>query len=126
MKQDTLKEFLELMGKVMQSVTATDDTMTFITKGGRIFEFFHAQDCCESVYIDDICGDLKDLEGAPIVRAEEVSNDENSNPGGDSFTWTFYRFQTKKGWVTVKWYGTSNGYYSESVDFREITSERRN
>jgi hypothetical protein len=79
--------------------------------------FSHHQDCCESVYIEDICGDLNDLVGSPLVEAEEVSNydAEPLYEGEESYTWTFYRFRTLKGSVSVRWYGSSNGYYSESV-----------
>ena len=84
--------------------------------------FQHHQDCCEHVYIEDICGDLNDLVGSPLLEAEEVS-DYDAGPlveYEESHTWTFYKFATRKGFVTVRWYGSSNGYYSESVSVEVV------
>lgn len=96
----------------------------------RSFRLHHEQDCCESVYLESIVGDLADIVGEPLLIAEEVTH-ENTNPPGcnaatadDSYTWTFYKLATRKGYVDIRWFGTSNGYYSESVDFDEITKEK--
>lgn len=97
---------------------AGDDRMVFHAEDGRTFVFYHSQDCCENVRIEDVCGDLDDLVGSAILQAEAVSNeDEPVLEGADSYTWTFYKFATIKGAVTVRWLGESNGYYSESVEF---------
>ena len=82
------------------------------------FVFFHYQDCCECVDINDIVGDLQDLVGEPLLIAEEVSGEipEHNHAGyHESQTWTFYKFATRRGYVDVRWLGESNGYYSESV-----------
>lgn len=94
-----------------------DDELYFYFKD-FVTVFYHNQSCCEHVYIEDICGDLSDLVGSPLIICEDVSSEapEDSEDGGQVTEWTFYRFATVKGTVTVRWCGTSNGYYSTSVD----------
>lgn len=100
-----------------------NEEMVFCAVDGRRFRFVYYQDCCASCRVEDICGDLDDLIGSPIVLAEEVSNYDAPAPeNADSYTWTFYRFGTAKGTVTVRWLGESNGYYSESVTFEVLPS----
>lgn len=121
-----VKSFDQLVGRTLCKVTATDDEMRLYLTPDNYVCFYHRQDCCESVYIEDICGDLDDLVGAEIIFAEEVSGEtpalssdfEEYEP--DSYSWTFYRFQTTKGSVDVRWYGESNGYYSEEVDIKVV------
>ena len=113
----SVRKFEELLGRTLYRVSADEAELTLYLSDTNYVKFSHHQDCCESVYIEDICGDLNDLVGAPLVEAEEVSN-YDAGPLGEyeeSYTWTFYRFRTRKGSVTVRWYGSSNGYYSESV-----------
>ena len=86
---------------------------------GSAMKMYHSQDCCESVTIDDINGDLNDLIGTTILLAELRTNINECGPVDEydeSYTWSFYTFRTRKGFVDIRWYGTSNGYYSEDVD----------
>ena len=113
----------DMRGKVFTRVTGSigGDQLVFETATER-FVFFHSQDCCESVDINDITGDLEDLVGEPLLIAEEVSGaTEPDVEHYESYTYTFYKFATRKGYVDVRWLGESNGYYSESVSLgREL------
>ena len=118
-----------LKGKVLAKIEGKkgDDEIIFTTMDGEVYKLYHSQDCCESVSVEDICGELDDLIGEPLLQVEEVSSDVNppdANPETieyqDCFTWTFYKLGTIKGGVTIRWYGESNGYYSESVDFCKV------
>jgi len=114
----------ELIGQVAKSVINHDDwELIFEMTDGRVFKFFHEQECCESVSIEEIHGDLEDLVGRKIVQAEYVTEDASEEDDEGTATWTFYKFATNRGSVTVRWYGASNGYYSESVDFGWINGK---
>ena len=116
----------ELVGLTFASVENHGCAIEFKTEDGRRFLMHHEQDCCESVCVDDIAGDLQDLVDSPILLAEEVDGQAPSDfdPSGyESYTWTFYKLATRKGYVDIRWFGYSNGYYSERADLVEVLSE---
>jgi hypothetical protein len=119
---DPVKSFEDLQGRTLSKVLKLDDyELRFHLTEDHYVRMYHMQDCCESVYIEDIVGDLDDLVGTPLLLVEEVSNyDGESKEYSESETWTYYRFRTIKGSVDIRWYGESNGYYSESVDIEIV------
>jgi hypothetical protein len=112
----------ELKGKILSSVVVACNEIYFTCTDGAKYKMFHYQGCCEDVRIEDICGDLQNLVGDEILDAREETNMDmpKKDEYDESFTWTFYILRTIKDTVTIRWYGTSNGYYSESVDFQKI------
>ena len=117
--------FSELLGKTLERIVRIDNSeLIFHCDNGDIYRMYHYQNGCKGVEIEDISGSLDDLIGSPIPHAEKSESHEH--PEGvkpeykESFTWTFYKIATVKGWVDIRWYGESNGYYSESVDFELI------
>lgn len=120
-----MTSFSDLVGKTLIEIRGDRgcDELDFIVSEDEAYRLYHHQDCCETVQIEDICGDLKDLIGSPILSAEEVNSDDEPAPEyAESYTWTFYKIATIKGSVTIRWLGTSNGYYSESVDFTRLAA----
>jgi len=103
---------------------SAEDGVTFkIRKGeetGKI-RMFHSQDCCEQVYLEEVIGgELSDLVGEEIMVFEKTSSEGEPPPNRDgyepdSYTWTFYKIRTNRLTLTLRWLGTSNGYYSEDV-----------
>lgn len=120
--------FPSMIGKTMTSVEThcCDEEMIFTSSDGHIFTFEFKQQCCSQGGIEDIIGDLTDLVGSPILLAEKISSEappEASVYDQGSSTWTFYRYATIKGTVTVRWFATSNGNYSEEIWFQETRKE---
>lgn len=120
MRYMTTEQALQnMVGSIFPIVTVGDGELVFENATDR-YVFSHHQDCCESVYIESIVGDIEDLVNTPILIAEESAGDTPADHvfeyEPESYTWTFYKFATFKGYVDIRWLGTSNGYYSESVN----------
>jgi hypothetical protein len=121
-----------MIGKKFSEVVVDKDNrcILFICKEG-LYKMHHEQDCCEDVHIESIVGDISDLFNSPIENAEEViAEGKAPEDEFDSTTWTFYKFKTYRGYVDIRWVGTSNGYYSERVDiefmpFKEYEDDRK-
>lgn len=114
--------FLEhIIGKTITSITGMEqdsEEVIFTLEDGSSWAMYHCQSCCESVWLEDINGDINKIINLPILKFDEkVQYDENAVKSG---TFTFYTIATVKGYVDLRWHGESNGYYSEAVDFRKI------
>ena len=99
-----------------------NDRIIFYCKDGTEILMYHNQDCCESVFIESVDSYENNDDiytNCDWCIIEEVSNIDRDpmEDNEESYTWTFYNVKTNKGYDTIRWYGSSNGYYSESVDF---------
>ncbi len=111
-----------LNGKTIDRIAGLEkgsDEVRVFTTDGCEFLFYHSQNCCESVLLEDFEADATDWTGALITEAVVVTNSESEPPQrySEYWTWTFYKIETSKGGLWMRWLGESNGYYSESVDF---------
>lgn len=112
-------EVSELNAKVIKSINGLEqysERVEIEAECGQKYVFLHQQNCCEDVRLEDFTTD--DIVGATVISSTEETNSEDSTgvEYPDSFTWTFYKIQTTKGELWMRWLGVSNGYYSEDVD----------
>jgi hypothetical protein len=112
----------KLIGKTIKEIYGAEkysEEITFITECGEVWKMYHDHECCERVYVEDVVGDIDDLVGSPILVCDESIN-STLPPRYKSYTWTFYKIATIKGWVDIRWYVESNRYYSEDVTFERM------
>jgi hypothetical protein len=122
MKVNTYTEF---SGKTIQEIRGCkkhSDEVTIKFTDGSCLKFYHKQDCCETVLLEDFDATPEDLVNAKIISIEERISNSNENEIkplntlDQSYTWSFYVIKTSKFTMTMRWYGESNGWYSETVD----------
>lgn len=123
-------DFSDLKGKTINWVKVgtnldNDTTLLFLCKDGSTYSMYHEQDCCERVTLEDIAGSWRDIIDSPILKAEEVTeeNPKIAEECDGYGQWTFYKLETIKGSVTMRWYGESNGFYSVAVPLRVVTPQ---
>jgi len=107
----------------IEGMTKGSGEIVFTLDNGWRVVFYHSQQCCESVEVEDVCGNPADLVGSPLLMAECVTNEadipnlpEPQSSWSEVVQWTFYKFATVEGYVTVRWMGESNGYYGTDVE----------
>lgn len=110
--------FARLAGKRIAKTVGKVGDRHFLLylEGDRVVYLYHPQDCCESVDLADIVGDMADLQGAVVVSAEVTTNKTTNSSVAKSTQLTYYNIQTNKGYIQLMWFGSSNGYYSSEVD----------
>ena len=121
------KNFRDINSLIGKTITIIEKTkyeesiyeLIFNCLSGEKYIMWHDQDCCESVELHEVIGDLDVLLNTPIIMVEEISNSNETKYGSE--TWTFIKLATINGYVTLRWWGQSNGYYSEHVNFAVLT-----
>lgn len=121
MKVNTYSEF---SGKTIQEIRGCkkhSDEVTIIFTDGSCLKFYHQQDCCETVLLEDF-----DITPEWLVNSNIISVEERISRSGEgikplnnwaySYTWSFYVIKTSSSTMVLRWYGESNGWYSETVD----------
>lgn len=112
-------ELSALIGKTLTGISINEvdgdygfsHEVIFRVSDSEKYKLFHKEDCSEIVYIADICGNIMDLLGSPIVESEETEE------------WGFYRFRTKEGCVVFRFCETGSEYYCVTIDFVKLELE---
>lgn len=117
-------DLVELTGEILTAIDVDCDQNQILltTRSGKQYLINHMQDCCERVEIVGQDGDFYSLIGKPILLANHEENKSGDRENGTTTTETRLIFRVDDATVVSRWIGTSNGYYSESVDIHEITS----
>jgi len=119
MKDIIGSKILKIEGLKLESKEVT----IFTNKG--ILKFLHYSECCEQVVLNDFEGSAKQLVDSTITSVDEVQGSVYKDLELDFYSsynysdfdheWTFYKVETSKGGLWMRWLGESNGYYSMDV-----------
>ena len=112
-------DFRDMVGKRLVKIdgaTPSSECVTFRFDDGTAWQSMHMRDCCESVSVHRVDGNIEELLGKHVTFADETSESNVDPPGeyNDSWTWTRQRITAGDARVVIVWLGESNGYYGET------------
>lgn len=108
------KDFSVLEGKTIDSIDFKNhpDTIT-ITADGIEYVMEHVQDCCENVSISDFTGKFQTGKVAKASSEYTRLDDSDGLSAETVFNLTYADGEQ----FSIKWHGSSNGYYGVGVSF---------
>lgn len=106
-------------GKIIKfiDVDENENEILLTFEDGTKLLFYHDQECCESVSLVSIDGDIKKLKGMVLKNIEFDSAYTATDYGICGKTQIV--FKTDNETIVTKWIGESNGYYSVGVNTKE-------
>lgn len=111
----------EIIGKILEAWNThyeNYDELILKFADGTEAKFFHRQECCESVRLRGRSyKELDNFIGKEITGFYLEENDATPEDGYGSATITDITFEFGNESVLACWWGESNGYYGEGVDF---------
>ena len=115
----------DIIEKTVTSIDVNmDESRIVLNCVGYKYTMMHNQDCCEQVYIESINGDASDFINQNVLEASESTGHIDTEWDDELAEWTFYNIVCNKGYLQIRFNGSSNGYYSVGVDvIRESINE---
>ncbi|MGL5049135.1 MAG: DUF7448 domain-containing protein [Fusobacteriaceae bacterium] len=112
-----------LINKTITKIEELDDwtLLRIHIKEGGYLDFIHKQECCEAVWLEDGIEELERMIGQKVLNAYSDYHDDLTQEelgSNMSASWTFYNIATKNTDACLRFVGTSNGNYSETVELK--------
>jgi len=138
-EEGTISKFDDLKGSMIKEIIMPDDIprhaigrmveyeylghVLLVLSDYSVYMMHHCQNCCEEVCLVDVCGDVDDVCGAPLMLANETEGTCDAVDGDPCgvLSWAFYNLATINGYVTLTFRGDSNGYYTLDMDFERVS-----
>jgi hypothetical protein len=113
-----MDKFKDLVGRKIKSISVHPYEVHFELDKGERYRLYHSQDCCETVGVNGVFGDISSIVGGDVTQAiEEVFSDhdpegyvrEEKEYRDYSYTWSIFKLVTTYGKLEIRFWGNPTG-----------------